>query len=164
MKRFLANLLATMLFIPSAFAELSEPGQLPLTDEDVTITIGLSQNPLTTDYDDNYITKLIEEKTGVNLEFFFFPSDGSEAKQKFSLMTAGGEKLPDILILGLSDAEIYNYGSSGYFVPLNDYLENDAYYWNISMDTWATPKQKEDIIKYATSFDGNTFPRREDSR
>lgn len=158
MKKFLAIIVALLLLVPSAFAvELSEPGVLPLTTEDVTITIGLVPNPLTTDYDDNYLTNLIEETTGVNLEFFFFPSDSTEAKQKFAMMTASGEKLPDIVILSMSDAERYSYGSSGYFIPLNEYMENDAYYWNQSMDTWATAQQKESILKYAYSFDGNIY-------
>ena len=158
MKRILVVLLALMLCIPSAFAlELSEPGVLPLTTEDVTLTIGLSQNALTTDYENNYLTQLLEEKTGVKLDFVLFPSDGNEAKQKLSLMVAGGETLPDILCIGLSDSERFTYGSQGYFLPLNDYIENDSYFWNESMDKWATPKQKEDVVKYAASADGNIY-------
>lgn len=81
MKRILVVLLALMLCIPSAFAlELSEPGVLPLTTEDVTLTIGLSPSPLTTDYEDNYLTQMVEEKTGVKLDFVFLPTDGTEAK------------------------------------------------------------------------------------
>ena len=127
------------------------------TGEGTTLTIGLVQNTLTTDYEDNYLTNLIEESTGVNLEFFFFPSDSTEAKQKFSMMVAGGEELPDIVCLGLSDIERYNYGSGGYFIPLNDYMENDAENWNIMMDTWATPEQKANLLRDAYSFDGNMY-------
>lgn len=127
------------------------------TGEGTTLTIGLVQNTLTTDYEDNYLTNLIEESTGVNLEFFFFPSDSTEAKQKFSMMVAGGEELPDIVCLSLSDIERYNYGSGGYFIPLNDYMENDAENWNIMMDTWATPEQKSNLLRDAYSFDGNMY-------
>lgn len=127
------------------------------TGEGTTLTIGLVQNTLTTDYEDNYLTNLIEESTGVNLEFFFFPSDSTEAKQKFSMMVAGGEELPDIVCLSLSDIERYNYGSGGYFIPLNDYMENDAENWNIMMDTWATPEQKANLLRDAYSFDGNMY-------
>lgn len=139
----------------------SEEPNVSGDSEEVTITIGLSPSPLTTDYDDNYLTDLIEETTGSNLEFFFFPADGAEAKQKFSMMVAGGEELPDIVLLGLSDTERYNYGSSGYFIPLNDYMENDAVNWNEMMDTWATGQQKESVLRDAHSFDGNiyAFPR-----
>lgn len=158
MKRFLAILLCALLIVPTALAlEISEPGTLPLTTEDVTITIGIGQNPLTTDYENNYVTQMIEEKTGVKLDFVLFPTDGTEAKQKLSLMVAGGQKLPDILFLDLSDIERFTYGSSGYFLPLNDYLKNDAYYWNLAMDTWATDAQKEDVLKYAVSPDGNIY-------
>ncbi len=158
MKRILVFALVLAMMIPCAFAlELSEKGVLPLTSEDVTLTIGLSPNSLTTDYTDNYLTKYIEEKTGVNIEFFFFPMDGTEAKQKLSLMVAGEEKLPDIIVLGLSDAERFAYGRDGYFIPLNDYIENETFYWKQSMDQWATPKQKEDVIKYAQSPDGNIY-------
>lgn len=132
------------------------------TDEEkVTLTIGLVQNTLTTDYENNYLTQLIEEKTGVNLEFFLFPSDITEAKQKFSMMVASGEKLPDIVCLDLSDTEQYNYGSDGYFITLNDYMENEAVKWNEMMDTWATEQQKEKVLKDAYAVDGNiyAFPR-----
>lgn len=158
MKRVLAILLVALITMPGALAlELSEPGVLPLTTEDVTLTIGLSPSPLTTDYENNYLTQLIEETTGVKLDFEFLPADGGEAQQKLSLMTASGEKLPDILLIGLSDIQRYNYGASGFFIPLNDYIENDSYYWNIAMDTWATPKEKEDVLKYAASPDGNIY-------
>lgn len=155
---FLITLLVLTLATPSAFAlELSGPGVLPLTTEDITLTIGLSPSPLTTDYENNYITNLLEQTTGVKLDFVTLPADGAEAKQKLSLMVASGEKLPDILVLGLSSSEILSYGSGGYFLPLNDYVNNHAYYWNLSMDKWATEKQKEDVLKHAYSTDGNIY-------
>ena len=62
MKKFLAMLLCAMLVVPCAFAaNLSELGVLPLTTDDVTLTLGLQQNTLVTDYYDNYLTKYLEE-------------------------------------------------------------------------------------------------------
>lgn len=153
--------IARILSSAMAISALSGSAMITNAEEKVTLTIGIVQNTMTTDYDDNYMTKLIEEKTGYDIEFFFFPSDGTEAKQKFSMMAASGEKLPDILIMGMSDTEIYNYGSGGYFIPLNDYMENNADQWNEMMDNWATPEQKERILRDAHSFDGNiyAFPR-----
>lgn len=158
MKRFLAILLCALLLVPSALAlELSAPGTLPVTDEEVTLTYGISQHALTTDYENNYITQLIEKMTGVKLDFVLFPTDGTEAKQKLSLMVAGNQKLPDIIQMGLSDIERFTYGASGYFLPLNDFLSTEAFYWNLAMDTWATPEQKADVLKYAASPDGNIY-------
>ena len=156
MKKVLATLLALMLLCSSAMAvTVAEPGTLPLTDEDVTLVIGITQNVLVTNYEENWLTQYLEGKTGVKLDFNLFPSD--QAKQKFSLMVAGGEQLPDIVILGLNDTEKLNYGQDGYFVALNDWLENDAYFWQLAMDTWTTPEEKADVLRYAYSADGNIY-------
>lgn len=141
----------------SEVAEVTGTDNTEKVDEEVTLTIGLIPNAQTTDYDDNYVTKLIEEATGINLEFYFFPADKTEAKQKFSMMVAGGEKLPDIVCLDLSDVERYNYGADGYFIPLNDYMENDAENWHHIMDTYATEQQKTNVLNEAYSFDGNMY-------
>ena len=160
MKKFLVSLLAIMMLCSSAFAlEISEPGVLPLVsgDEKPVITLGIKEHTLTTDYADNYLTKYVEELTGVDLEIVLFPTDTAEAKQKLSLMIAGGQKLPDIISFSMTDAEKLSYGASGYFLPMNDWLENDAYYWNLAMDTWCTPEEKADVIKYSKSADGNIY-------
>ena len=136
---------------------LPAPGVLPFVTEPVTLTIGIAQHPLTTDFEDNYFTNLVEKETGVSLDFELFPSDGTEANQKFSLMVSADQTLPDILCLGFSDIERYTYGSSGVFLPLNEYFENDAFFFNETLDKWASPSEKEDIFKYGTSTDGNIY-------
>ncbi|MBR5545849.1 MAG: extracellular solute-binding protein [Clostridia bacterium] len=157
MKKFLVTLLALIMLASNAFAlEIAAPGTLPLVDEPVQLTMMIQKHAMVTDYTDNYLTKLIKEVTGVELVIETLPTDGSEAKQKFSLMVAGGQKLPDILVLSLNDTEKLDYGSSGYFLPMNDWLENDAYYWNLAMDTYAAD-EKELVLKYATSADGNIY-------
>ncbi len=158
MKKFLVTLLALVMLASNAFAlEIAAPGTLPLVDEPVQLTMMIQKHAMVTDYNDNYLTKLIKEVTGVELVIETLPADGGEAKQKVSLMIAGGQKLPDILVLGFNDAELLDYGSGGYFLPMNDWLENDAYYWNLAMDTYCTPEEKELVLKYATSADGNIY-------
>ncbi len=158
MKKFLVLLLALMMMASSAFAlEISEPGTLPLVTEPVQLTMMIQKHAMVTDYTDNYLTKLIKEVTGVELVIETLPNSGSEAKQKISLMIAGGQKLPDILVLSFNDTEKLDYGAGGYFLPMNDWLENDAYYWNLAMDTYCTPEEKELVLKYATSADGMIY-------
>lgn len=158
MKKFLVTLLALVMLASNAFAlEIAAPGTLPLVDEPVQLTMMIQKHAMVTDYNDNYLTKLIKEVTGVELVIETLPADGGEAKQKISLMIAGGQKLPDILVLGFNDAELLDYGAGGYFLPMNDWLENDAYYWNLAMDTYCTPEEKELVLKYATSADGNIY-------
>ena len=151
MKRTLALVLALLLMIPSALAlELSEPGQLPLVKEDATITIGLPFFANITDLEDNALTKLIEETTGVNLEFVNYGANNDEVKQRFELViSTPGQTLPDILMMELSPIDRGNYAD--YFLDLTDFLEKDAYYWNLAMDTWATPQEKADVMNIARS-------------
>jgi putative aldouronate transport system substrate-binding protein len=137
--------------------ELPEPGVLPLVTEPTTLTIGIAQHALTTDYEDNDFTKLVEEVTGVSLDFVLFPTDGTEAKQKFSLMVSANQELPDIMCMGFSDVERFGYGSNGVFVPLNDYFDNNAYFFYETLKKWASEKEIENVFKYGTSPDGNIY-------
>ena len=162
MKKFLSLVLVAIMLMASTSAlayELTEPGAFPIVkgDDVPTITLGIQQKALTTDYDNNELTLYLEEKLGVNIEFFLFPTSSTEAKQKLSLMVAGKETLPDIIFLNLNEAEKVSYGSSGVILPLNDYMANSVYYWDIAMNTYCTPEQKAQVLTGAYSSDGNIY-------
>lgn len=143
-----------MLLSAAAMAE----GTLPLTTEPKTLTIGLMQNTSVTDYEDNDYTKLIEERLGVDVEFFFFPADTSEAKQKLQLMIASNQELPDIIsTISMTDAEIASYGAQGIFLPLNDLLEKHSYYLTMGLEKWCSEQEIATLYQYATSPDGNIY-------
>ena len=111
-----------------------EEPRLPLVkDGSVTLTIGIPQNAFVEDYDTNYLTRFLEEKTGVNLEFVFYSTDYEEANQQFSLDVSSGAKLPDILfnfnkLTGDSETAL-EYGRSGVFVDVSGYLKEYGYYY-----------------------------------
>ena len=88
----------------------------------VKITLGLQTNATVLDYNDNYLTKYLEEKTGLDIEFVFFSSDGAEAVQQLNLMVAGKEKLPD-MICGISQAMIREWGADGFLYDLAPFFE-----------------------------------------
>ncbi len=136
---------------------LPAPGELPLVTDGTTLTFGLSQHALTTDYKDNDFTKLLEDVTGVNLDFELLPTDGTEAKQKFSLMVSANQTLPDIVIMGFSDKERFDYGSTGKLIALNDYFETEAFYFYETLNKWASDKEISDLMKYGASPDGNIY-------
>ena len=62
---FLAALLALSL-TGGAVAEVAvnEPGQLPIVNEPITLTIGVEQSAVIEDWETNAMTKMLEEKTG----------------------------------------------------------------------------------------------------
>ncbi len=104
------------------------PGTLPLTTTNEKLVIGLQQNTKVLSYDDNYLTKLLEEKTGVDIEFMFFASGQADARQQLALMVAGNEKLPDIICGFLDDAMRSELGNEGYLIDHTPYLEDRNFF------------------------------------
>lgn len=104
------------------------PGTLPLTTTNEKLVIGIQQNTKVLSYDDNYLTKLLEEKTGVDIEFMFFASGQADARQQLALMVAGGEKLPDIICGFLDDAMRSELGNEGYLIDHTPYLEDRNFF------------------------------------
>lgn len=133
-------------------SNLNALGDFPLFQETASFTIGIAQSAQVEDYETNKYTKLLEETCNVNLTFEVYPS--TDVMQKVELMiAAGGMDLPDILIVDLPDRAVSVYGSSGYFVPLNDYIENASFYWK----TQFARESEIDIVQMVTSPDGNIY-------
>lgn len=137
MKKFLALLLC-LVMTASLFAAC---GGNPDTDntgsanngEQVTLTIGVPESAMVTDYYENYYTKWLEEKTGYKLEFQRFATAGNDYKTQLSTMVAGNRELPDILINFNLGSDLYErYGKDGVFVDLAPYFndkEKSAWWW-----------------------------------
>lgn len=90
----------------------------------VTLTVGIPQKANVTDYDDNRFTDYLEETANVDIKFMFFSSTKSEYSQQLALMCGANEKLPDVIVgFGFSHYIVNQYGEDGYFIDLNDYIE-----------------------------------------
>ncbi len=167
MKKFLSVFLALALLLPLvAVAEdnalemsdipgMTAPGVLPIVTEPVTLVVGIPPHNSVTDYETNYFTKLIEEKTGINLEFFYLPTTSNEENQKFDLMVAANEELPDIMFNGVSD--MLYYGQTGTLLTLNDYFDKYAYYYNETLDKYATDAERSALMIQSFSYDGKRY-------
>ena len=148
MKKILALLLAIVMVIGLAAcnqqADPTEPqgtkdqtgtatqgesdGYLPLSTTNEKLVIGIMQNTKVLSYDDNYVTKTLEQMTGVDIEFMFFASGQAAARQQLALMIAGNEKLPDIIVCFLDDAMRSELGNEGYLIDHTPYLESSDYF------------------------------------
>ncbi len=132
------------------------PGQLPIVTKPTTIELGIKPSTLITNHEDNYLTKYIEERTGIDLEFYFFPTD--EAEQKLELMVSSNQELPDILAgISLSEKAKLTYGQQGVILELSDYFENLAYFWNVSVNEWCTEYEAQKMNIYSRSSDGGQY-------
>ena len=98
------------------------------TDDSKKLVIGIQQNTKVLSYDDNELTKLLEEKTGADIEFMFFASGQADARRQLALMIAGGEKLPDIIVGFLDDAMRSELGQEGYLIDCTPFLKDPNYF------------------------------------
>lgn len=126
------------------------------TEENKKLVIGIGQSSFITDYDNNYFTNYLEEKLGFELEFYLLPSDSSEIRTKIALMATANEDLPDVIITdnALTTEMILQYGSSGFFLPLNEYLADASIMPNYN----AIPEEDRLVMEEAqTMADGNMY-------
>lgn len=128
-----------------ADTNLNEPGVFPICKEPIKLTVGIPKDAHISDYVNNAYTKLLKEKSNIELEFEYFPATAIEARQKLDLMvSSGGAELPDILVgFDVSLETLYQYGSAGIVKDLSYYYENCAYYINDIYEKHPDLKEKE---------------------
>ena len=116
------------------FGSTGWDGSLPLTTEDVTLTIALKPDYRATDYNNNPLTTWLEEQTGINIQVHEFVGSASDIVTQVNLMMTGGEELPDIVrITNMSESMKAEHVREGNIVNLAGYLMTDAYYFTESM-------------------------------
>ncbi|RRD94774.1 extracellular solute-binding protein [Clostridiales bacterium COT073_COT-073] len=108
--------------------EASQPADKAKTDADNKLVVAIQTNSFVTDYDNNYFTKYLEEKLGMDIEFYQLPSAQDEVKTKLSLMVTSNDNLPDVLIVSkvLTPETILQYGNSGVFMDLTEYTKDKS--------------------------------------
>lgn len=134
-------------------AEMNEPGTLPISKEKITLTIGVEQNSSIEDWETNALTKELEEKANVDLQFEVFPA--ADTASKISARVASQSELPDILAFGITPLE--SYIDSGLFMPTTEYYKdpNMAFYFNKRLESNA--EEKEFMLQNAKSADGEIY-------
>lgn len=127
MKKWLALLLAAVMSLTAGSAlalEVSAPNEFPIVNEPVTLKVLTTMSLNVEDPDTNELTKYVEEKTGVHIEWQNLTQDGSE---KISLMLASNSELPDVFMTSeISNEQVVAYGSQGILIPLNDLIDEQG--------------------------------------
>ncbi|HML48238.1 MAG TPA: extracellular solute-binding protein, partial [Clostridia bacterium] len=153
--RLLGLLLAFVLIVPSfaSAIELSAAGELPIAKEPTKLTVLMPAETIVQDYETNDFTLYIQEQTNVDLDFELLPSVSSEAQNKLAVMIASGQKLPDVLNMGLSIDTAYSYAMAGAFIPLNDYIQS------VGVNMMAREAEYPDfkVMENSTCPDGNIY-------
>ncbi len=125
-------------------------------EEKETLTIALQTYSSITDYEDNYLTKKLEDELGINIEFHLLSADAEEVKTQLSLLIASNQNIPDVICNGSMTREsILEYGSQGVFISLNDRITDTEKAPNFN--AIKSEEDKAAMIKASTSADGNIY-------
>ena len=147
--RFLSVLVALMM-VMTLF------GSIAVAEEKPTLKVALTTSAMVTDYEDNYFTNYLEDKLGIEIEFYMLPVDAGDTRTKVALMATGGEDLPDVFVVDnhLSPEMILSYGQAGLFLALEDYVNDPAKMPNYN----AIPEADRAIMTTAsTQADGHIY-------
>ena len=105
-------------------SSVSEPGQLPIVNETVELEIMVGNSPLIPDFEENHMTKKMEEWTNVHINWNVV-ADMGETKP---LLLASND-LPEVFAsAGITPEEQITYGDKGVFVDMAPLIESDGYY------------------------------------
>lgn len=99
-------------------------GEFPMVKEPITLKVMAAQSAQVEDLKTNEFTKMLEEKTGIKIEWSSVPE--SNASEKFNVIMSTGEDLPDVFIgFNINMAQQKLLGEEqGMFVNINPYLED----------------------------------------
>lgn len=101
---------------------VTDAGQFPIVEEEVTLDILIPSNALVKDFETNEFTKEYEKKTGVHINWEVIPEEG--AKEKLNLILTSGD-YPDVIMdMGVTPAQMRAYGDKGVFLSLNDLIDD----------------------------------------
>jgi putative aldouronate transport system substrate-binding protein len=125
------------------------PGTLPVTAEPVTLRIFYQQESQVLDYVDNKLTKHLEEKTNIHIDWDLVSS--RDKTQKLNLLLATGQGLPDVFMGGMDTSLLVDYASQGIFIPLENYIENSSKWFKDVLALYPETK------KMMTTPDGHIY-------
>ena len=163
MKKLLALVLALVMVLglcacggKGGASNGGEGGGELTADGRVKLTLGLPTNAYIMDYDDNALTRWIEEKCGVEIEFIEY-AGGTDVSTQISTTISARQELPDILFgIGLEENTIDRYGKEGYLVDLAPYMYDEngepdldgpaAIYWD-RINNELTEQERETVLR-----------------
>lgn len=148
----IALVLCLLLTTGSALAvTVNEPGTLPIVDEPLQLTVARTMDSTILDFDTNYQTLWVEEKTGIDIVWQLYPEQ--DAVQKMNIVIASGAKLPDIISVGLTN-DVKIFGANGALVPLNDHMDKAVNFQKRCAELGLDP---EWVINMCKHTDGNLY-------
>ena len=153
-----AALLAAGILAACGFGHFQVPGDGVGAGrlEPEKLVIAIQPNTMVTDYDDNYLTRRLEEDLNIDIEFVLLPLIVEERNAMLSMMAAGKEYgIPDVICARVTDVQQNRLGKNGFLIPLQDYLNDpDAtpYFHSVPSE-----EDRDYMLRELTEPDGNIY-------
>ena len=130
-------------------------------DGRVTLKIGVAESATVISWEQNALTKWIEEQCNVKLEFLPYPG-GTDVPSQIATTVAARGTLPDMLWgIELGNDVASTYGRDQYFVNLSPYLEDKEGVSKVFWDRLESAFDEDgiaNVIRRITSpYDGNIY-------
>ena len=158
MKKFLAIVLvlATVLGLCAACGGGKDLENKTNAEGKIKIQIGLGTSAKVLDYENNSLTKWLEQETGLEIEIVEY-AGGTDVATQISATISARQNLPDILYgVSIGEDTIRTYGEEGYFVNLRPYYEDtegaSKVFWD-RMGECLTEYQQEYVLSKITDPD-----------
>ena len=125
---------------------------------DGKITVGVPLDVTVPDYNENGLTKYLEEVTGLEIEWVPFASSDTTYKQQITLMCTCGEELPDVLLgMSLGHYLVNQFGEDGYFMDLSELIETNAPNYKKAMEGLSKKERAYIEQKMINTVDGKSI-------
>ncbi|MFD2118114.1 extracellular solute-binding protein [Paenibacillus yanchengensis] len=129
--------------------KMNPAGELPITDEKVTLQVLMLGEPLVENFATNAFTKWLEEQTNVKIEWEIVPKNA--AIEKLNVTLAGGD-YPDVIMgFPINTVQQSLYGKDGVFLALNDLIEE------YGVETKKMFENSPNVKGLITAPDGNIY-------
>lgn len=129
---------------------LTAPGELPIVTEPVTLTFMIPRTQRVSDYQDNHLTKLLEERSNVTIDLRLVSEQ--DYKDRMNLMFAAQADLPDMINLqntGINGQLLW--GVQGVLRPLNELIQEHAVNFQTVL------QERPQVENLVTAADGNIY-------
>ena len=157
---YLAALAMLFSFVAQAAitdSNVNEPGTIPVLKEPTKITIGVSQDASYESWKTSAIGDWVKQQTNVEIEWKFYPTKSSDARQQIELEIADsqGKDLPDIILGILNESQRNAFGKDGYILELTDMFANQgAFFYEACI---REGMKAAEILKYCKSPNGGLY-------
>jgi putative aldouronate transport system substrate-binding protein len=129
---------------------ISGVNEFPIVAETVDMKIAVRYYSYVTDYEDNDMTRWMEDHTNVHIVWDILPE--KEYLEKVNLIMSSGTNLPDVFMrCGFNNEMQVTFGSQGLIIPLEGLIEKWQYNFKELTDTYPT------IIPQITAPDGHIY-------